>query len=140
MSHDVHWFLGGVCTQLTISLVLTSYMFLLNVRTPKYGSYYCIIFQSTQKTSHVWCCFKNSIISSKFLMCICAKLQQQKVISRSIVLVYPILSFSEYCIIILSLSVSFASLAFKTLGKLIFDVGLMVAYHCDRYGKLSIQE
>ncbi|KAB1201405.1 hypothetical protein CJ030_MR0G003758 [Morella rubra] len=26
-------------------------------------------------------------------------------------------------------------LAFKALGKLIFDVGLMVAYHCDRYGR-----
>ncbi|KAL1164461.1 hypothetical protein V6Z11_A06G071300 [Gossypium hirsutum] len=24
--------------------------------------------------------------------------------------------------------------AFKALGKLIFDVGLMVAYHCDQYG------
>ncbi|KAF5482073.1 hypothetical protein F2P56_002668 [Juglans regia] len=28
--------------------------------------------------------------------------------------------------------------AFKALGKLILDVGLMVAYHCDRYGKISI--
>ncbi|GMQ06669.1 hypothetical protein CsSME_00051161 [Camellia sinensis var. sinensis] len=27
--------------------------------------------------------------------------------------------------------------AFKALGKLILDVGLMVAYHCDRYGNSS---
>uniref|UniRef100_A0A2P2KNY6 Uncharacterized protein MANES_16G065500 n=1 Tax=Rhizophora mucronata TaxID=61149 RepID=A0A2P2KNY6_RHIMU len=26
--------------------------------------------------------------------------------------------------------------AFKALGKLILDVGLMVAYHCDQYGKM----
>ncbi|KAI5389475.1 hypothetical protein KIW84_074946 [Lathyrus oleraceus] len=29
-------------------------------------------------------------------------------------------------------------LAFKALGKLIFDVGLMVAYHCDQYGDNSM--
>lgn len=26
--------------------------------------------------------------------------------------------------------------AFKSLGKLLLDVGLMLAYHCDRYGIL----
>lgn len=28
-------------------------------------------------------------------------------------------------------------LAFKALGKLILDVGLMLAFHCDQYGKFS---
>ena len=28
--------------------------------------------------------------------------------------------------------------AFKALGKLIFDIGLMLAYHCDQYGKTTI--
>jgi len=32
----------------------------------------------------------------------------------------------------------FGHVAFKALGKLIFDVGLLVAYHCDQYGKISI--
>ncbi|KAF7836069.1 hypothetical protein G2W53_010928 [Senna tora] len=30
--------------------------------------------------------------------------------------------------------------AFKALGKLMFDVGLMLAYHCDQYGKTRICE
>ncbi|KAF2304566.1 hypothetical protein GH714_033615 [Hevea brasiliensis] len=30
--------------------------------------------------------------------------------------------------------------AFKALGKLILDVGLMVAYHCDQYGNISMLE
>ena len=30
--------------------------------------------------------------------------------------------------------------AFKALGKLILDVGLMLAYHCDQYGKFSPPE
>lgn len=30
--------------------------------------------------------------------------------------------------------------AFKALGKLILDVGLMLAYHCDLYGKSSMYE
>jgi len=29
----------------------------------------------------------------------------------------------------------FQRVAFKALGMLIFDVGLMLAYHCDQYGK-----
>jgi len=29
----------------------------------------------------------------------------------------------------------FQRVAFKALGMLIFEVGLMLAYHCDQYGK-----
>lgn len=32
----------------------------------------------------------------------------------------------------------FQRVAFKALGMLIFDVGLMLAYHCDQYGKTGI--
>lgn len=39
---------------------------------------------------------------------------------------------------LLYLRLIYHSVAFKALGKLIHDVGLMVAYHCDQYGKFLL--
>lgn len=46
---------------------------------------------------------------------------------------FDLFLFSNY-----SLIAQYFYVAFKSLGKLIFDVGLMLAFHCDRYGKVLI--
>ena len=51
-------------------------------------------------------------------------------------LVYDNLPFLIYVMYKILLMLS-CFVAFKAMGKLILEVGLMVAFHCDRYGKVS---
>lgn len=81
--------------------------------------------------------------ASKYLMPFCRFL---RFYIRVIYFVYGSVSFkcyrnldvSSYWKFTVNIAGFYDLAAFKGLGKMILDVGLMLAYHCDRYGKCMI--